>query len=132
MNCSNINAFQMSDRLSGGNSRSEGRVEVYHDRKWGTICDRGWDLIDAGIFCRMLAYAGARATPKYGQGSGPIWLSDVKCIGTEDSLFRCENAGWGNVDNCDHSNDAGAECYYDWANAASEREFYADKSNRNL
>lgn len=100
-------------RLSGGNSRSEGRVEVYHDRKWGTICDRGWDLIDAGIFCRMLAYAGARATPKYGQGSGPIWLSDVKCIGTEDSLFRCENAGWGNVDNCDHSNDAGAECYYD-------------------
>ncbi|PFX27847.1 Deleted in malignant brain tumors 1 protein [Stylophora pistillata] len=104
---------RISYRLVGGNSRSEGRVEVYYARQWGTICDKGWDLTDAGILCRMLAYTGARATPKYGQGSGRIWLSDVKCNGTEDSIFRCKNAGWGNVDNCDHSNDAGAECYHD-------------------
>ena len=95
----------------GGPSRSEGRVEVFHARQWGTICDRGWDLNDAKILCRMLAYTGATEIPKYGMGSGRIWLSNVNCQGNENSIFHCEHAGWGNVVNCDHSNDAGVKCY---------------------
>ncbi|CAH3042427.1 unnamed protein product [Porites lobata] len=54
-------------RLVEGLSRSEGRVEVFHNRQWGTICNRGSDLTAATIMCQMLAYTGAMETSSYGK-----------------------------------------------------------------
>ena len=34
----------------------EGRVEVLHDDVWGTICDDGFNIIDAHVICRMMNY----------------------------------------------------------------------------
>ena len=50
-----------------GLSRSEGRVEVFHNRQWGTICNRGSDLTAATIMRQMLAYTGAMETLSYGK-----------------------------------------------------------------
>lgn len=42
-------------RLSGGYSNEEeGRVEVFMNNVWGTICDAGWDSVDTRIVCNTL------------------------------------------------------------------------------
>jgi len=46
---------------------------------------------------------------EYGAGSGPIWLSGLRCTGTETSIADCSHGGWG-VHNCQHSQDASVSC----------------------
>ena len=43
-------------RLQGGTYSDQGRVEVYCNGQWGTICNAGFDSIDATTLCRQLGY----------------------------------------------------------------------------
>lgn len=100
-------------RLVGGRTYTEGRVEIFHNEHWGTICDDSWDIQDANVVCRMLGLPGAtNAVVKAGFGPGSvkdIWLDEVACVGTESSLAKCQHTGWG-VHDCSHSEDAGVVC----------------------
>lgn len=65
------------------------------------ICADGFTNAAATVACRQLGFSGAGTvvpSTTYGPApaTSPIWLSNVKCTGTEASLADCKHLGWGN------------------------------------
>ncbi|NXT50916.1 LOX3B oxidase, partial [Pluvianellus socialis] len=100
-------------RLAGyPRKHNEGRVEVFYNDEWGTICDDDFTLANAHVLCRHLGFVAATGwahSAKYGKGVGRIWLDNVNCAGGEKSIADCKHRGWGNSD-CSHEEDAGVIC----------------------
>ncbi|XP_028158080.1 lysyl oxidase homolog 2 [Ostrinia furnacalis] len=85
-------------RLSGGRSNNEGRVEIYHNGSWGSICPDGWTVYEASAVCRHLALGYAQqALQTDFYGDSRIVLSGVKCEGNESNLFMCSHREYGDV-----------------------------------
>ncbi|KAM6228015.1 antigen WC1.1-like [Porphyrio hochstetteri] len=99
-------------RAVGGESGCWGRVEVWHRGSWGTVCDDSWDMLDAAVACRQLGCGPAVSAlggAAFGKGTGPIWLEQVECRGTEPSLQHCW-ARPGDSGSCRHKEDAAVNC----------------------
>ncbi|XP_010571124.1 PREDICTED: scavenger receptor cysteine-rich type 1 protein M130-like, partial [Haliaeetus leucocephalus] len=99
-------------RAVGGEDRCSGRVEVWHRGSWGTVCDDSWDMQDAEVACRQLGCGPAVSAlheAAFGMGTGPIWLEQVECRGTEPSLQDCW-ARPGDGGACRHKEDAAVNC----------------------
>ncbi|NXM65642.1 WC11 protein, partial [Serilophus lunatus] len=99
-------------RVVGGESGCSGRVELWSRGSWGTVCDDSWDMQDAQVVCRQLGCGpavSALAEAAFGEGTGPIWLEQVECRGTELSLQDCW-ARPGDSGVCRHKEDAAVNC----------------------
>ena len=106
-------------RLANGRQAHEGRVEIYHDGEWGSVCNDIWDETahsdpresrESRVVCRQLGYAGGGVSSQnFGLGSGPIWLDEVACTGYENRLEDCHSSGWGEHD-CKPREDIGVVC----------------------
>lgn len=63
------------------------------------ICDDGFTNAAATVACRQLQFSGAGIVVPNTFGSAaaaaPIWVSNVKCLGTEASVADCKHLGWG-------------------------------------
>ena len=102
-------------RLVGGSNYKSGRVEIFivPNNTWGTVCNGGWDSLDASVVCKQLGF-GSTGTPlqmasPIASASVPIWLHNVNCNGLESRLIECRHSGLSNH-NCDHHQDAGVAC----------------------
>ncbi|XP_035024084.1 lysyl oxidase homolog 3B isoform X2 [Hippoglossus stenolepis] len=99
-------------RLKGGAKVGEGRVEVLKDNEWGSVCDDRWNLLSASVVCRELGFGSAKEAltgARMGQGIGPIYMNEVKCLGQEKSIWNCPFKNISS-DDCKHMEDAGVRC----------------------
>ena len=51
-----VSASANAVRLVGGTSSREGRLEVFHDSSWGTVCDDGFTDANAKVVCYSLGF----------------------------------------------------------------------------
>ena len=107
-------------RLVNGSTNASGRVEICRQGCWGTVCDDSWDRDDATVACKQLGFINTsqRAIPTrgayFGEGSGPIHLSNARC-NTSESMSRLIDCNpividRDGINNCSHSQDAGLIC----------------------
>uniref|UniRef100_A0A6Q2X3N2 Lysyl oxidase homolog n=1 Tax=Esox lucius TaxID=8010 RepID=A0A6Q2X3N2_ESOLU len=100
-------------RLAGDKRKhNEGRVEVFYNGEWGTVCDDDFSIHSAQVVCRELGYLEAVSwspSSKYGKGEGRIWFDNVQCTGKEKTLALCTSNGIG-VSDCKHTEDVGVVC----------------------
>ena len=61
------------------------------------------------FYTLVIAINGATDQASFGQGNGPVFLSNVGCTGNESSLLNCSNQGIGVV-YCLDFNDVGVIC----------------------
>ena len=96
-----------------GSTQFGGRLEVYYNSQWGTVCDDGWGSSDATVACRQMGFVGVNDSDSSVFGSGAssqrIWLDDVTCSWSESRLIDCSHAGIG-IENCNHGEDVGIVC----------------------
>ena len=106
-------------RLVDGQVPHEGRLEIFHDGEWGTICDDYWSKVEADLACKLLGYptgsvedAGRFREAFFGRGTGPIVLDNMSCSGNEPGLLQCPRVGGLAVreHNCSHKEDVGVRC----------------------
>ena len=99
-------------QLVDGDAPNAGRLEIYHDNSWGSVCRDEFDNIDGTVACQQLGYSrlkehywGNQTIP----GTGMIWLDDINCSSSHVRLSQCQSRGW-NVNDCRHSDDINLVC----------------------
>ena len=88
-------------------------MEVNYNGTWGRICDVKWEIRDAHVVCRQLGFRyalNAHQNARYGQGTGPIFMSGVSCMGNESSLFSCWHIGVENYQKKCYYKDVSVRC----------------------
>lgn len=108
-------------RLLGGVTEHEGRLQVYLDGRWGTVCDHGWTQINAAIVCHQLGLALNPRDWRLLRSELPpagltddVHLSNVQCTehDVDITVCRAERAARGEFYNsCGHEQDVGMRCY---------------------
>uniref|UniRef100_UPI00398E52DF scavenger receptor cysteine-rich domain-containing protein DMBT1-like n=1 Tax=Pristiophorus japonicus TaxID=55135 RepID=UPI00398E52DF len=100
-------------RLVNGKDACSGRVEIFYNGKWGTVCNKWWDTSDGNVVCRHLGCGFVAARPdisRYGPGIGQIWLTHVSCQGSESLLWLCSLQSNSRTYSCSHFKDAAVQC----------------------
>ena len=100
-----------SVRLVDGNSYS-GRVQIFYNVSWFSICGRGWSDADAHVVCRQLGMEpGSRwDLTSAASNDSRMLLIDVGCTGHEESLSECTLPLVTDGDDCNAHDTAAVTC----------------------
>ena len=106
-------------RLVGGGSYNEGRVEVYYNGRWGTVCNDGWDEQHANIVCKQLGFDASEVADFGVARKEEILLDNLICSSSDTVLANCGHYGVGIKVECNYRSQyavAGVKCYGEYWN----------------
>lgn len=116
-----LSAFKcLNQKLINGTTPYNGRLELYHEGRKGTVCDDGFEDNEASVVCRYLSLSwNGRFSYEFKdwfEGSNYL-LDDIDCTGRESSILSCKHTSW-NSHNCDNKQreDVGIQCLPDEMN----------------
>ncbi|XP_060080673.1 uncharacterized protein LOC132560031 [Ylistrum balloti] len=92
----------------------EGRVEIYHDNRWGTVTHHNPPDSLGIVICNMLGLTlvDFNVSSTISDGTGPIWLDGVNCSSLPATVEECanlENLPWGPMTSL-HTADVKVRC----------------------
>ena len=99
-------------RLVNGSNKCTGRVELYQNGQWGSVCDETWDMNDAAVVCTYLQCGRAQKIPNsgfFGRGSTNMLIGEISCTGREHSPDECRQQNIGSS-TCNSTSVAGLLC----------------------
>ncbi|XP_018427288.1 PREDICTED: deleted in malignant brain tumors 1 protein-like [Nanorana parkeri] len=85
-------------RLVGGARECQGRLEVFYNGSWGSVCSNLMSSHAVSVICQQLncGTSGQLENPfTYGSGGAPYWLDLIDCRSRDGSLGECPSAPWG-------------------------------------
>ncbi|XP_067406887.1 antigen WC1.1-like [Emydura macquarii macquarii] len=74
-----------------------GRLEVFYNGTWGSVCSNQMSSVTPAIVCKQLNCGDGGQIARdseYGPGSGPTWLDHVTCHEQHSSLWQCPSDLW--------------------------------------
>ncbi|XP_065210133.1 protein bark beetle-like [Planococcus citri] len=106
-------------RLHGGVKPTEGRLQVYINGKWGTVCNYGWTIEAASLVCHQLGYVLnpndwflSNSEISMSGTSDPVLLSNVKCTDEDLNILDCKAEKEFEFEySCSHDYDVKMRCY---------------------
>ena len=130
------NNVRLVDGLMNATTQTlDGRLEICINNAWGTICNNSFRLLDAEVACNQsigfdrigwctLIYFGGFyedifnivsgskvISPRSYLSSGPIFLDQLACTGSDSNLLECSRRGQIiGLTSCDHTQDVWVEC----------------------
>ena len=97
-------------RLVDGVTSREGRVEIFHNNEWKTVCGKHFGAAEADVICRQLGFKSgdhrALQNAYFTPGVGSIYVIE-HCDGKEQALNLCQR---GADISCSHDDDASVIC----------------------
>lgn len=88
-----------------------GRVELYSNGTWNSICFQGFTPGSALVICRQLHFKSYKSFhvsyQSYAAATGGIMMDNLNCTGNELTILDCS---YNLNTNCDHSQTVAVEC----------------------
>lgn len=111
--------FDAMVRLVDGQFVTEGRVEIYCNEKWGTVCETSDHTDFANVICQQLGYTNVvdwDDLPISDNSTQPIWMKDVDCDLSKTCVAFCQTCPSSlddAISSCNHTQDMTVKCTYD-------------------
>ncbi|XP_045911254.1 scavenger receptor cysteine-rich type 1 protein M130 isoform X2 [Micropterus dolomieu] len=84
--------------LRDGSRPCEGHVEIYHEKKWGYVGDKGWNRATEEVVCKSIncgePMEDLTVDVKWPFDSSTVWLNELKCNENHKNLWDCNFPGW--------------------------------------
>ncbi|XP_039373302.1 scavenger receptor cysteine-rich type 1 protein M130-like [Mauremys reevesii] len=88
---------EFTDLRLVSNRDCAGRLEIFYNGTWGSVCSNQMSEVTPAIVCKQLNCGDGGKIARdfeYGAGSGPTWLDHVACSEQHSSIWQCPSKPW--------------------------------------